>query len=174
MFARLKGHFQEYVARYSILALAVLVPLSGALGTVAANLGGADSTGGRIALGVSSAVGTAIAGVTFLRNLGVWQMLDTFGTAPGVGPGLNETNPSTVVAGGDVSVDAGAPTAPTAGAGSEPDEFGPGSSPESPPDEGTQVPGEGPIIPDEDAQEELDGNEGIVPEGTLPESEATV
>lgn len=84
LLSRLRGHFEQYVARYSVLALAVLAPASGLLGTVAAKLGGAATPGGRIALGAASAVATAIAGVTFIRNLGIWQMLDQFGAAPGV------------------------------------------------------------------------------------------
>lgn len=86
LFARLRGHFQENVARYAVLALSILTPASGLLGTAAAHLGGADSQGGRIALGAASAVATAIAGVTFIRNLGIWQMLDRFGVAPSVNP----------------------------------------------------------------------------------------
>lgn len=86
LLSRLRGHFQEYVARYTVLALAILTPASGALGAAAARLGGADTQGGRIALAGASALATAIAGVTFLRNLGVWQMLDKFGAAPGVAP----------------------------------------------------------------------------------------
>lgn len=83
LFARLRGHFQENVARYAVLALAVLTPASGLLGTAAAKLGGADTQAGRIALGAASVVATGIAGITFIRNLGIWQMLDRFGQAPG-------------------------------------------------------------------------------------------
>lgn len=81
---RVRGHFEQYVSRYSVAALAVLTPLAGLLGSVAASLGGAGSPGGKAALAAASAVGTAIAGVTFIKNSGIWQMLDKFGAAPGV------------------------------------------------------------------------------------------
>lgn len=81
---RLRGHFQEYVARYSVLVLAVLVPASGLAGAAAADLGGVDTPVGRALLAIAAALGTAASGVTFIKNLGVWQMLDSFGTAPHV------------------------------------------------------------------------------------------
>lgn len=86
MFNRLKGHFQEYISRYAVLALAILTPLAGLLGSVAADLGGADTKAGHAVLAAASALGVAAAGVVFIRNLGIWQMLDQFGTAPGVHP----------------------------------------------------------------------------------------
>jgi hypothetical protein len=80
---KLRGHFQEYVARYSVLALAVLTPAAGLLGEMAADLGGVNTGAGRVVLAAASALGTAAAGVVFIRNLGIWQMLDAFGVAPG-------------------------------------------------------------------------------------------
>jgi len=85
IWGRLRGHFQEYVARYCVLAIAVLTPAAGLLGTLAADIG--DETGlGKALLGATSALGTAAAGFKFIQNLGLWQMLDTFGTAPGSAP----------------------------------------------------------------------------------------
>lgn len=81
VWSRIRGHLSEYVARYSVLALAVLTPAAGLLGTLAADLGGADTPLGRALLAAASALGVAAAGVVFIRNLGVWQMLDRFGTA---------------------------------------------------------------------------------------------
>ena len=86
LWGRLRGHFQQYVARYSVLALAVLTPAAGLLGTLGADLGGVDTPAGRVAFAAASALGTAAAGVVFIRNLGIWQMLDQFGTAPGAAP----------------------------------------------------------------------------------------
>jgi hypothetical protein len=85
LWSRLRGHFQEYVSRYAVLAIAVLTPASALLGELAGDLGGVDTSSGRAILAVASALGTAAAGVIFIRNLGLWQMLDQFGTAPGVG-----------------------------------------------------------------------------------------
>jgi hypothetical protein len=83
LWSRVRGHFQEYIARYAVLATAVLTPVAGLAGAAAADLGGIDTPGGRAALAIASAAGTGIAAVTFIRNLGIWQMLDTFGIAPG-------------------------------------------------------------------------------------------
>jgi hypothetical protein len=83
LWSRLRGHFQENVARYSVLAVGILTPTAGYLGTLAAQFG-ADTPVGKALIGASSAIGVAIAGITFIRNLGIWQMLDQFGTAPGV------------------------------------------------------------------------------------------
>lgn len=84
LWSRLRGHFSEYVSRYAVLATAVLTPAAGLAGAAAADLGGVDTPVGRALLAIASALGTAVAAVTFIRNLGIWQMLDTFSTAPGV------------------------------------------------------------------------------------------
>lgn len=84
LWERLRGHFQEYIARYSVLALAILTPLAALLGSVAADLGGVNTSTGRAVTAAASAIGVAIVGVTFIRNLGIWQMLDSFGVAPGI------------------------------------------------------------------------------------------
>lgn len=89
-------HMEENIARYTILALAVLVPLSGLLGQLGADLGGVDTPAGKIALGAVSALGTVIAGLTFLNNLGKYQMLRDFGNLfdvfkNGTDPALAET-----------------------------------------------------------------------------------
>lgn len=168
LWGRLRGHFEEYVARYTVLALAVLTPVAGLLGALAADLGGAGSPGGRAALAVASAVGTAIAAVTFLRNLGIWQMLDTFGTAPGVGPGLREKPdaPQTVVAGGDVSVETAPAPAETASAPTSV-----GTSPQAPPDAAppaAQPTDANPPVPDVDGQGELEATDGVPPDDADP------
>jgi hypothetical protein len=84
LFDRLRGHFQQHVAKYAVLVIAVLTPLAGLLGTVGADVGGASTPVGKALLGGAAALGTAITGVQYVRNLGIWQMLDTFGAAPGV------------------------------------------------------------------------------------------
>jgi hypothetical protein len=82
LWARVRGHFQEYVNRYAVLAIAVLTPAAALLGALAANLGGVDTSTGRAVLGAASAVTAAAAGLTWLKNSAVWQMLDRFGPAP--------------------------------------------------------------------------------------------
>lgn len=101
--ARARGHFRENVARYAVLATAILTPVAGLLGELAADVGGADTPAGRTVLAASAAIGTAIAAVTFIRNLGVWQMLDTFGVAPNTPPA--EDVPPAGPPGGDARVD---------------------------------------------------------------------
>lgn len=98
---RLRGHFQENVARYATIATAVLTPAAGLLGTLAANLGGADTQAGRYVIGAASAIGFAITAVTFIRNLGIWQMLDEFGTAPGALPKVTTQITKPIPTGGE-------------------------------------------------------------------------
>lgn len=71
---KLAAHIEKYIARYSVLALAVLTPLAGLLGSLAADLGGDGTPAGRYVTAGASAVGVAIGGATFLSNLGKWQM----------------------------------------------------------------------------------------------------
>lgn len=85
VWGRLRGHFTEYVSRYAVLAVAVLTPAAGLAGTAAADLGGVNTAIGRALLGVAATLTTGAAGVMFIGRLGIWQMLDSFGTAPGVG-----------------------------------------------------------------------------------------
>lgn len=73
------AHVSQYVARYSVLAIAVLTPAAGLLGAAAADLGGVNTSVGRALLATASALGTAAAGVVFIRNLGIWQLFDKFG-----------------------------------------------------------------------------------------------
>lgn len=87
---KLRGHLQEYVSRYTILAAAILTPVAGLLGAFAADLGGADSPAGRAVLAGAAAIGTAGTFLVFIRNMGVWQMLDEFGTAPNLFHPVNE------------------------------------------------------------------------------------
>lgn len=82
--AGLKGHLQEHIAKYATLAVSILTPVAGLLGSEAANLGGADTKVGHALLGASAALGAAVAGIVYIKNLGIWQMLDKFGVAPGV------------------------------------------------------------------------------------------
>lgn len=79
MIDKITNHIEEYIARYTVLLLAILTPAAGLLGELASNLGGADTTSGKYVLGAASAVGTAIAGVTFLKNLGEYQKVRDFG-----------------------------------------------------------------------------------------------
>jgi hypothetical protein len=92
VWSRLRGHFQEYVSRYAVLVLAVLVPASTLLGKLAADIGVDTRVGQYIAMG-SAALATGAAGVTFIKNMGIWQMLDTFGTAPGTAAATRELVP---------------------------------------------------------------------------------
>lgn len=157
LLGRLRGHFQEYVARYSVLALAVLTPLSGALGTIAANLGGADTPVGRLAVGAASALGTAAAGVVFIRNLGIWQMLDKFGTAPGVGKsGDLPMNISSALS------TALAPALPATGVAGSQASDNAGSTPESEPP-----------VPDVDTQGQLEATDGVSEDDDLEGADAT-
>lgn len=73
---RIADHLSEYVARYTVLVIVVLTPLAGALGEVAAKLGGVDTQAGRAVLGAASALAAIIAGATFLNNLGRWQIAE--------------------------------------------------------------------------------------------------
>lgn len=79
MISRIINHVEEYVARYTVLLLAVLTPAAALLGSLAADLGGADTPAGRAALGLASALGVALGAVEFLRNLGPYQKLRDFG-----------------------------------------------------------------------------------------------
>jgi hypothetical protein len=81
---RPQTHFQEHIAKYATLAVAILTPTAGLLGSAAADLGGADTKVGHALIGAASALGAAVAGITYIRNLGIWQMLDKFGIAPGI------------------------------------------------------------------------------------------
>lgn len=72
--AKISNHVEEYIGRYVVIASVVLVPLAGALGAAAANLGGADTTLGRALLAAASAVGAAAAIGVWLKNLGLWQV----------------------------------------------------------------------------------------------------
>lgn len=80
--SRVRGHLQQYVNRYAVLAIGVLTPAAGLLGALGAQLGGVDTQAGRTVLGAAAAVTTAIAGLTWLRNSAIWQFLDRFGTTP--------------------------------------------------------------------------------------------
>lgn len=79
MIAKITSHVEEYIARYAVLLLTILVPLAAFLGQLAADLGGADTPAGKAVLGAAAAVGTAIAGVTYLMNLGKYQIARDFG-----------------------------------------------------------------------------------------------
>lgn len=70
---KITAHVQEYIGRYVVVATVVLLPLSGLLGSLAAQLGGIDTRVGRAALAAASAVGTAAAVGVWLRNLGLWE-----------------------------------------------------------------------------------------------------
>lgn len=73
---RIADHLSEYVARYTVLVIVVLTPLAGALGEIAAKLGGVDTQTGRALLGAASALAAIVAGATFLNNLGRWQIAE--------------------------------------------------------------------------------------------------
>lgn len=64
---------REYIGRYVVVATVVLLPLSGLLGQLAAEWGGAGSQLGRVVLGAASVIGTAAAVGVWLRNLGLWE-----------------------------------------------------------------------------------------------------
>jgi hypothetical protein len=66
-------HIESNVSRYATLLTAVLTPLAALLGAVAAQLGGVDTGTGRALLAAASAVGTAVAGVTWIYNRGKWE-----------------------------------------------------------------------------------------------------
>ena len=105
---KILSHISEYVARYSVLAIAVLTPTSALLGTVAADLGGIDTGIGKALLAVSAALGTAAAGVVFIRNLGIWQILNRFEKVTSLGGLVGElTKPAPKVV-----VEVTAPPAP--------------------------------------------------------------
>jgi hypothetical protein len=77
--SKITSHVEEYIARYTVLALAVLTPLAGLLGALAADLGGVDTSMGRAVTSAAAAVGVAIAAATFLHNLGQYQVVRDFG-----------------------------------------------------------------------------------------------
>lgn len=79
----LRGHFQEHIAKYAVLVLSILTAASTLMGSLAADLGGVHSQIGVALLMAVSGLGTAAKGVTYIKNLGLWQMLDSFGVAPG-------------------------------------------------------------------------------------------
>jgi hypothetical protein len=81
MITKITSHVEEYIARYAVLLLTILVPIAAFLGQLAADLGGADTPAGRAVLGAASAVGVAIAGVTYLMNLGKYQIKRDFDSA---------------------------------------------------------------------------------------------
>lgn len=74
------SHIEKYLARYAVLAIAVLTPVSTLLGQAAADLGGADTTAGRVALGAVSGIAVLITGFVFIQNLGKYQIVRDFGT----------------------------------------------------------------------------------------------
>lgn len=80
---KLIDHVEEYVARYTVLLLAVLTPAAGLLGSLAADLGGSDTSAGRAVLAGASALTVAAGGVVFLKNLGGYQQLRDFGATAG-------------------------------------------------------------------------------------------
>lgn len=77
--ASVLGHVSEYVERYTVLGIGVLTSVSGFLGTLAADLGGADTAAGRAVLGATAALSTASAGLIWLRGRREWKLLETFG-----------------------------------------------------------------------------------------------
>jgi hypothetical protein len=79
----LYNHVEEYIARYTVLAMAILVPLAGLLGQLAADLGGNDTPAGRAVLGAAAMVGSAAGFVIFLKNLGEYQKARDFGSILG-------------------------------------------------------------------------------------------
>lgn len=81
MIFKVTSHIEEYIARYTVLILAILTPFAGLLGSIAADLGGTDTSTGRAVLAAASALGVAIGGVTFLKNLGNYQALRDFGSS---------------------------------------------------------------------------------------------
>jgi hypothetical protein len=80
-FKSLVSHFEEYVARYAVLAVAILTPAVGLLGSLAANAGGVETSSGRALLAVGSAIGFALTAATFLKNLGSYQIVRDFDAA---------------------------------------------------------------------------------------------
>lgn len=66
-------HIDTNISRYATLATAVLTPLAALLGAVAAQLGGIDTSTGRALLAAASAIGTAVAGITWIINRGKWE-----------------------------------------------------------------------------------------------------
>lgn len=74
--SKVTGHVQEYIGRYVMFASIVLVPLAGALGAYAAELGGNDTKLGKTVQGAASAIGAAAAIGVWMRNLGVWQVAE--------------------------------------------------------------------------------------------------
>jgi hypothetical protein len=65
-------HVERYVSRYATLTIAILTPLAGLLGTLAAEIGNQNALG-KALLAATSAIGMAIAGVTWLYNRGKWE-----------------------------------------------------------------------------------------------------
>lgn len=80
------SHVEEYAARYAVLAIAVLTPASGWLGTLAAHAGGVNTSTGRALMGLSSAAAVGLVGATFLRGLGHYQIVRDFDQAFGIDP----------------------------------------------------------------------------------------
>jgi hypothetical protein len=72
-------HFPQYVERYTVLGIGVLTSASGLLGTLAADLGGADTAVGRAILGATAALSTATAGLIWLRGRREWVILEKWG-----------------------------------------------------------------------------------------------
>jgi hypothetical protein len=69
---KLLQHIDTYVSRYATLAIAILTPAAGLLGTAAADLGNQTSLG-KALLAATSALGFAVAGITWLYNRGKWE-----------------------------------------------------------------------------------------------------
>lgn len=84
--AALISHVEEYAARYAVLAIGVLTPASGWLGTLAAHAGGVNTSTGRALLGMSSAAAVALTGAMFLKNLGHYQIVRDFDSAFDIEP----------------------------------------------------------------------------------------
>lgn len=68
------AHIQENIGRYVVVLAPFLTGLAALLGTAAADLGGVDTSVGRAVTAVATALGTAAAIATWLRNLGIWQI----------------------------------------------------------------------------------------------------
>lgn len=112
---KIQAHVSEYIGRYVVVATIVLLPLSGLLGQLAADWGGADSKLGRVVLGASSVLGTAAAVGVWLRNLGLWQ------TAPIVATTAAQTAAAAAGTAAAVAATAGTQGLPVAGSLEDPE-----------------------------------------------------
>lgn len=86
--SKILSHVEEYAARYAVLVIAVLTPAAALLGELAADLGGSDTPAGRAILGATAALAVVVAGATFLRNLGKYQIVRDFGELADLFDGL--------------------------------------------------------------------------------------